>query len=106
MKTNKRWTIDEDRVVIAQVEKNPHNISEAFKAAEDILDGRTFCSIRYRYYDVILKGKSKLPTSYMYFTVGKNGTLPNRKFTNKKENIITHNKTSIFTKILKLLGIK
>lgn len=96
MAKNKKWTIEEEKVLISQVEKNPQNIKKAFQLTSELID-RTECSIRCHYYSVIVKNKGKLPNSYMYLTVGKNKTT-----TNKVEILPT---PSLWQKILRFLGL-
>lgn len=99
-----RWTIEEEKVLISQIEKNPQNIKKAFTLTSELIN-RSENAIRNHYYLVILKGKSKLPKSYMYFTVGKTKVIPNRKVVTNNTEII-NTKISIWNRIKRFLGLQ
>lgn len=102
MGNKKRWTIEEEKVLIAQVEKNPLNLSLAFRLASELIE-RTESACIHHYYASIVKGKSKLPKSYMYMTISKKKCYANRKIerNNAKESYIEV-KESLWSKIKNL----
>ena len=89
MSRGKSWTIEEEKVLISQVEKNPQNLLLAFQLASELIE-RTPLGCKQHYYENIIKGKTKLPKSYMYMTISKKKALPNRKVAKRdaKEEIL------------------
>ena len=75
MSTIRRWTNDEEKVVISKVEANPYNLQKAFREASTEID-RTPAAIGWKWHQGGLREKS----GKLFMTYGKNGTLnSNRK---------------------------
>lgn len=74
MSTIRRWTNDEEEVVIQEVAKNPNNLEEAFRRASRKLD-RTQGAIHARWHITGLRARSGI----CFATYGKNTINPNRK---------------------------
>lgn len=53
MSTFRRWTEDEEKVVISKIEENPNNLQRAFREAS-LEIGRTPATIGYRWYQARL----------------------------------------------------
>lgn len=102
MRNNKKWTIEEEKVLIAQIQKNPGNLKKAFICTTELIQ-RTERAIALHYYNIMIKNKSKLPKSYMYMTISKDKALVNKKVTRKEENYIKINPT-LWDKIKKFFG--
>lgn len=98
-KTNKRYTNEEDKVIIDCVKRNPQNLTEAFKKAERLLENRTFTSVMNRWYYHL----SKKPDTKCFITIGVKSKNMNRKIVTKytSDNTVTTS-GSIWQKILKL----
>ena len=95
MTTHKRWTSTEDTQVVDQVRKSPTNLKHAFKEAARVT-GRSETACSNRWYTVLSKDKSNA----CFITIsGKHQSL------NRKNGTGTKCNKSLFTKILKLLGI-
>ena len=98
MRTYKRWTNDEEQVVINQVKANPQNLTKAFFLASEIIH-RSPNSIALRWY-LELKEKSGI----VFMTCSGKKTIANRKSvrenTTCEETKVTK---SIWNKIIKLL---
>lgn len=95
MTKHKRWTSTEDTQVVDQVRKSPTNLRHAFKEAARVT-GRSEAACSNRWYTVLSKDKSNA----CFITVsGKHQSL------NRKNGTGTKCNKSLFTKILKLLGI-
>ena len=78
MSTKKRWTKEEDEILVQAIKANPHNLSKAFREVSLKLE-RTETAINYRWY-YVLKNKS-----VCFMTVSPNKTLSNGKIsTNNK----------------------
>lgn len=80
MSTLRKWTEDEEKVVISKIEENPNNLQRAFREAS-LEIGRTPAAIGYRWYQGGLReGSGKL-----FMTYGRKGTLnSNRKNVSSK----------------------
>lgn len=50
MSTKRRWTNDEEQVIISKVKANPNNLQKAFREASLELQGRTANAIRLHWY--------------------------------------------------------
>lgn len=77
MSTLRKWTEDEEKVVISKIEENPNNLQKAFREAS-LEIGRTPAAIGYKWY----KGKGGLreKSDKLFMTYGRKGTLnSNRK---------------------------
>lgn len=95
MANHKRWTSAEDTQVVDQVRKSPTNLKQAFKEAARVT-GRTVGACATRWYTVLSKDKNNA----CFITVsGKHKAL------NRKNGKGTTCNQSLFTKVLKLLGI-
>ena len=95
MANKKRWTTTEDSIVVEQVRKSPTNLKQAFKEAARVT-GRSELACSNRWYTVLSKDKSNA----CFITVsGKHKSL------NRKNGQGTVCNKSLFTRVLKLLGI-
>ena len=75
MANKKRWTIEEERVLIDQITRNANNITEAFRRTSRLID-RTEAACLYRWYQVISKREN---TSVCFVTVSQKTKNVNRK---------------------------
>ena len=95
MAKNKRWTSTEDTQVVDQVKKSPTNLKQAFKEAARVT-GRSETACSNRWYTVLSKDKANA----CFITIsGKHKSL------NRKNGKGTACNKSLFTRVLKLLGI-
>lgn len=95
MTKNKRWTSTEDTQVVDQVRKSPTNLKQAFKEAARVT-GRSETACSNRWYTVLSKDKANA----CFITIsGKHKSL------NRKNGKGTVCNKSLFTRVLKLLGI-
>ena len=95
MAKNKRWTSTEDTQVVDQVRKSPTNLKQAFKEAARVT-GRSETACSNRWYTVLSKDKANA----CFITIsGKHKSL------NRKNEKGTACNKSLFTRVLKLLGI-
>lgn len=73
--SRRRWTVEEDQVIISQVKSEPYNLTKCFMAVSTKID-RTPNSIKVRWYSSICKNKDYAS----YLTCGKEGKyVVNRK---------------------------
>lgn len=105
MITRKRFTKEEDRLILSTVEKNPHNLSECFKELAIKLN-RNPKSISNRWYHYISKKDSNDKTNTVFITVGKKSVNYNRKTTIKNTQQPEKKKSSIWRTIFKLFFSK
>ena len=101
MRNNKKWAIEEEKVLIAQIQKNPGNLKKAFLDTTELIQ-RTERAIALHYYNIILKNKSKLPKSYIYMTISKEKAVINKKVV--KEIDYIEIKPTLWDKIKKFFG--
>ena len=95
MANNKRWTSAEDTQVVDQVRKSPTNLKQAFTEAARVT-GRSITACSTRWYTVLSKDKNNA----CFITIsGKHKSL------NRKNGKGTACNKSLFTRVLKLLGI-
>ena len=95
MAKNKRWTSAEDTQVVDQVRKSPTNLKQAFREAARVT-GRSEGACCNRWYTALSKDKANI----CFITVsGKHQSL------NRKNGKGTACNKSLFTRVLKLLGI-
>ena len=84
--TNKKYSRDEQKVIIEEIQKSPHNMKQAFEAAAHRLKGRNQSSISGHFYSTLrpLLDKEKIVLTQLS-TV--HGTLNNAKTVARKESI-------------------
>lgn len=99
MAAHKKWTENEDKVILRFVKESPENLSEAFKKASENLDNRTPASCSYRWYSHISRDANKASTCFVTLSKTKYGR--NRK--NCKDPYPIHTTNSLWTKIKKFL---
>ena len=90
-KTWKKWTKEDESIVLREIKKSPNNLKSAFRRAAD-KTGRTEHSVSIQWYRKLSK------SSTVFMLVGQNTVNNNRK--NSKNN--SKIKTSIWTIIKKL----
>lgn len=80
MSTRRKWTEDEEKVVISKIEANPNNLQRAFREASLEIN-RTPTTIKWGWYQGGLREKS----DKLFMTYGRKGTLNiNRKNVSSK----------------------
>lgn len=100
MSTLRKWTEDEEKVVISKIEENPNNLQKAFREAS-LEIGRAHAAIEYRWYQGGLRERSGKP----FMAYGRKGTLnSNRKnvSSNTPDNTIRTRKSK-WRRILDIL---
>lgn len=92
---HKRWTSTEDTQVVDQVRKSPTNLKQAFREAARVT-GRSEGACSNRWYTVFSKDKNNA----CFITISSK-----HKSLNRKNGKGTACNKSLFTRVLKLLGI-
>lgn len=103
METKKRWTKEEDEILVQAISANPHNLSKCFIAVAE-QTGRGVTGVQYRWYRYVkftaAGRKAMLTLSPVIAYSGKN------KLDNSKNNPIEVRRPSIWRRLLALLKIK
>lgn len=99
MSTKKKWTNDEEQVVISKVRNNPINLKKAFKEASIELD-RTPDAISMKWY----KGGLREKSAKVFITCGSKTVNVNRKIVSDKTSDNTRELTkSKWRRIISIL---
>lgn len=92
MSTPRRWTSDEEQVIISKVKANPNNLAKAFREASLELQGRTVCAITFHWYKSSTRQRAlKDRCGHCFLTYGGKSLNINRKnvSVNTSDNTIT-----------------
>ena len=92
--TRRRWTNEEDQVLIDQVRQNPSNLARAFRATSDVI-GRSSHSIEQRWYGKVRHSET------VFMTIGANNMSVNSKVSDNTQPV----RLPIWRRILRLLGL-
>lgn len=95
MNQRRRWTNEEEQVLIDQVRLNPSNLSRAFKNTSNII-GRSPHSCEQRWYTKVRHSET------VFMTIGANAMSVNSKNSDNTQSV----SVPIWRRILRLLGIK
>lgn len=104
MRKFKRWTQEEDQVLVHFIKEEPLNKKAAFKKAAELLN-RDVYSCKNRWYTALSNPESKYYVGACFTMLGIAAATVNRTRYSKKIQPIKI-KESIWTRILKLLRIK
>ena len=94
MNQRRRWTNEEEQVLIDQVRQNPSNLSRTFRATSDII-GRSSHSIEQRWYGKVRHSET------VFMTIGTNAMSVNSKNSDNTQPV----RLSVWRRILNLLGL-
>ena len=104
MTTKRRWTEEEDTLLVQAITANPNNIKEALMQVSKTLN-RTFYACNFRWYNVVSLTQNQTKTNTLFMTVGSKTVYKNRK--NSSNNSITKPvKSNLWNTIKKFLKIK
>lgn len=104
MITKKRWTEEEDRLLVQAITANPTNIKEALMQVSKTLD-RTFYACHLRWYRVLSITQNSTKASTLFMTVGSKTVYKNRK-NSSSNSTIKPIKSNLWNTIKKFLKIK
>ena len=90
----RRWTNEEEQLLIDQVRQNPNNLAKAFRDTSDII-GRSTHSIEQRWYGKVRHSET------VFMTIGAKNMSVNSKVSNNPQPV----RLPIWKRILKLLGL-
>lgn len=94
MTTKRKWTSEEEQVLIDQVRQNPGNLARAFRATSDVI-GRSYHSIEQRWYGKVRHSET------VFMTIGASNMSVNSKVSDNPQPV----RLPIWRRILKLLGL-
>lgn len=104
--TRRKWTKEEDEILVQAIKANPHNKAEAFRQASTKMD-RDAKSCSNRWYMQLSNEYSKHYVGSLFTMVGHYSRLDNRTSNREGVHITpTKNSRGLWSKIKKLLGIK
>ena len=101
MTTKRRFTKEEDSLILSTVAKNPHNLSECFREVA-IKINRSPKSIENRWYHYLSRKDSNDKTNTVFITVGKKSVNYNRKTVMENTQQPKSKNPSIWRTIFKL----
>lgn len=94
MTSRRRWTNEEEQVLIDQVRQNPGNLARAFRATSQIIE-RDWRSIRQHWYSKVRHSEA------VFMTIGANAMSVNSKVSDNTQPV----SVPIWRRILNLLGL-
>lgn len=103
MTTRKRWTKEEEEILVQAIKANPHNIKEAFRYASAKL-GRTEDACRVRWYQAIAPANNPIKLGISFIGVGSKTVYKNRK--NSGNAYTKPEKSNLWMMIKKFIGLK
>ncbi len=78
MNTRRRFTEEEDRLILSKIEENPNNIAQCLRELSIELD-RSFSTLQTRWYRNLAKKDMNDKTNTRFMTYGRKSVNPNRK---------------------------
>lgn len=103
MVTKRRWTDEENNILVQAIIANPHNIQGACKYAATKLEGRTPKACELHWYQVIAPANNPTKLGVSFLAVGPKTIYKNRK--NSGSSIVQPEKSTLWAKIRKLIGL-
>ena len=104
MVTRKRWTTEENNILVQAITANPHNIKKACRYAATKLEGRTPKACELHWYQAIAPANNTTKLGVSFLAVGPKTIYKNRK--NSGNSTAQPEKNTLWTKIKKLIGLK
>lgn len=103
MAARKRWTKEEEEILVQAITANPHNIAEACKRASVEL-GRTWEACVAHWYKSIAPATNPTKMGITFMAIGSKSIYKNRK--NSGKALTNPERTTLWTKIKKFIGLK
>lgn len=102
MANNKRWTKEEEEILVQAIAANPHNLSEALRTASNTIN-RSFSACQFHWYVVLSPKDKPSKMGISFVSVGPNTVYKNRK--NSGTSMIQPEKSTIWSRIKRLLKL-
>ena len=104
MVTKRRWTDEENNILVQAITANPHNISEACKYASTQLEGRTSSACVFHWYGVLAPAKNPTKVGVAFMAISPKTVYKNRK--NSGNTSVKPERDTLWTKIKKFIRLK
>ena len=104
MATKRKWTKEEEEILVQAIVANPHNIKEACRYAATKLEGRTSKACYIHWYKVIAPANNPTKLGVSFLAVGPKTIYKNRK--NSGNSTAQPEKNTLWARIKKLIGLK
>ena len=102
MANNKRWTKEEEEILVQAIAANPHNLSEALRTASNTIN-RSFLACQFHWYVVLSPKDKPSKMGISFVSIGPNTVYKNRK--NSGTSMIQPEKSTIWSRIKRLLKL-
>ena len=102
MANNKRWTKEEEEILVQARSANPHNISEALRTASATVN-RSFNACQFHWYGVLSPKNKPNKMGISFVSIGPNTIYKNRK--NSGVSTVQPEKSTIWSRIKRLLKL-
>ena len=103
MASNRRWTEEDDKILVQTIQENPGNIAEACRKASKKLN-RTFHATQQHYYTVISPARNPTKNGILITMVSPVYQYNNRK--NSGKALTQPRKSNLWLKIKRFVGLK
>ena len=104
MTTKKRWTDEENNILVQAITANPHNIKEACRYASTQLEGRTPSACVFHWYKALASAKNPTKVGITFIAIGPKTVYKNRK--NSGNTFVKPERNTLWTKIKKFIRLK
>ena len=102
MANNKRWTKEEEEILVQAISANPHNLSEALRTASNTIN-RSFKACQFHWYEVLSPKNNPNKIGISFVSIGPNTIYKNRK--NSGVSTVQPEKSTIWSRIKRLLKL-
>ena len=102
MANNKKWTKEEEEILVQAIQANPHNISEALRTASATIN-RSFKACQFHWYGVLSPKNNPNKIGISFVSIGPNTVYKNRK--NSGASTVQPEKSTIWSRIKRLLKL-
>ena len=102
MANNKKWTKEEEEILVQAIQANPHNISEALRTTSATIN-RSFKACQFHWYAILSPKNKPNKIGISFVSVGPNTIYKNRK--NSGTSTIQPEKSTIWSRIKRLLKL-
>lgn len=104
MTARRKWTKEEEEILVQAISANPHNIKEACRYAATKLEGRTSDACYKHWYLKVAPASNPTKLGISFLAVGPKSVYKNRK--NSGNTFVKPEKNTLWMKIKKFIGLK
>lgn len=102
MNTRRRFTEEEDRLILSKIGENPNNIAQCLRELSIELD-RSFYTLQTRWYKTLAKKNMNNKTNTRFMIYGRRSVNPNRKIAREGTQQPTEIRRSKWRRILDII---